>query len=198
MILVLRALARVITFLLLLGLALTGLAAAVFSLQGGDAGLSLPALASHLQLDELRDNVGGFLDDLEADGSVAVASALAGAAAMTVGLLLLLGALVPRRERLVVLDRGADGTIAARRRPLAQLATALARRSRGVTRLRARVRPNRWRAGGRLRMKATHSVAVTAREVKDEVREALQPLSDPFGLRLRVRTTVGDARKRGN
>lgn len=59
------------------------------------------------------------------------------------------------RERLVTLSRGEPGTVAARRRALAQVATALVERDRGVTEARVRVRPMRRRTGGRLSARAS-------------------------------------------
>ena len=95
----LRALARVVSFLLLAALALVGLAAAVSCIGSGDGTLSLPWLADQARLPELRDEVGGWLDRLEADGPVAWRSALGGLAAMLLGLLLLAGAARLRRGR---------------------------------------------------------------------------------------------------
>jgi len=94
-ILLLRALARLVTFLLLLALAIVGLAVAV---------LGLSWLAELVGLPTLEKEAGRLLGAVEADGSVAVVSALSGLGAMVLGVLLLIGALTPRRERLVVLD----------------------------------------------------------------------------------------------
>ena len=125
MILLARALVRVISFVLLVILAVAGLVLAVFCISTGTSGPSLGGLAHLLDLGSLRDTVGSWLGQLEASGAVAGIAAVCGLAAMLLGLLLLAGILVPRRERLVTLASGEHGTIAARRRPLAQAATAL-------------------------------------------------------------------------
>jgi hypothetical protein len=112
----LHLLAAALGFLLLVAIAVGGLAVALFCIRGGDATLSLPHLASLLSLGDLRDEVAAWLASLEAPGPVAVLAALAGAGAILLGLGLLVGTLGPRRERRLVVERGARGTIAARRR----------------------------------------------------------------------------------
>lgn len=190
--LLLRALTRLITFFLLAALALAGLAVAVFCIEGGSDGLSLPALARHAQLPQLRQEVGGFLDALESSGPVAKLSALGGLAAMALGLLLLVGVLRSRRDRLALLDSGEQGTLAARRRPLAQIASALVEQARGMAQTRARVRPRRRRRGGRLRIRIDQPRgAATDETIKERATSALAPLTEPFGLRPRVRVRSG-------
>jgi Family of unknown function (DUF6286) len=192
--LLLRALARLVAFLLLAALALTGLAIALFSIQGGDKPLSLPALASHVQVSEAEETVGEYLGQLEADGSLAKVSALAGAGAVAAGMLLLVGVLAPRRERLVVLERGKAGQLGARRRALAGVAEALAEQARGVTEAKAHVRPRGRLRSGRLRVSVSHPRAHADREIEERVRSAVSPLVDSSGLKPRVHATTG---KRG-
>jgi hypothetical protein len=98
-------------------------------MQGDTSPLSLPSLARHLRLDDLRVSVGVLLADLQADGPVAKVAALAGAGALMLGLLLLFGVLARRRERLVVLRNDNEGTIAARPRALGQAAVTLGEQS---------------------------------------------------------------------
>jgi hypothetical protein len=184
-ILLARALVRVVTFLLLVVLALAGLLLAVFCIGTGTSGPSLGGLADQLQLDSLRDTVAGWLDQLEASGSVAVVAALGGLGAILLGLVLVAGILVPRRERLVMLATAEHGTVAARRRPLAQAATALVEQVRGVTEARVRVRPGR-RGGGRLAVRASRTRPADPSEVRNAVRERLSVLTDPFELRARI------------
>lgn len=186
MILLLRALVRLLAFALLAALAVAGIAVAVFCIGGGRSGLSLLHGAELLHLPQFRDSVGSFLTTLEAGGPVAVVAALAGLGAMLLGVLLLAGALVPRRERLV---SAGDG-VAARRRPLAQMAAALAEGSDGVTAVRARVRPGR-RGGGRLKIRAERTLPAHAADVERAIAQATAPLAEPFGLTTRVRTRVG-------
>jgi hypothetical protein len=184
-ILLARALVRLVTFLLLVVLALAGLLLAVFCIGTGTSGPSLGGLADQLQLASLRDTVAVWLDQLEASGPVAVVAALGGLGAMLLGLVLAAGILVPRRERLVTLATAEHGTVAARRRPLAQAATTLVEQVRGVTDARVRVRPRR-RAGGRLAVRASRTRPTDPTEVRNAVREKLSVLTDPFDLRARI------------
>ena len=188
---VLRALARVISFLLLAALALVGLAVAVSSIGSGEDTLSLPWLADQAQLPFVRDEVGGFLDRLEAGGPGTTSAILGGLAAILLGLLLLAGVLVPRRERLVTLDSGGEGRLTARRRVLAQVARALVEQVRGVTQAKAKVRPRR-RADGRIRVTADHSRRADPKDVRQAASAALQELTGPFELKARVRPQLGD------
>lgn len=192
----LRAMARLTAFLLFVALAALGLATAVFSLQGGSRALSLPTLARHLRLPDLRRIVGDYLSSLEHSGPTAWISVGAGAAAVALGLLLLAGVLAPRRERSVVLedgDRDGDGAqLAARRRPLAQIASTLAEQERGVTATTTKLRVSRWRSGGRLRVTAFHPRNRASEEVSKSVSAAIAPLAEAFRLRTRVRARVGE------
>lgn len=187
----LRALLRLVTFAVLVVLAVAGLATAVFSIQGGTSGLSLPKLAELAQLPALRDQTGELLSAVEAAGDVARYSLLAGALAMLLGLLLLIAALVPRRERLVELETGDDGTLNARRRPLAQAARALVEPARGVTEAKVKARPRR-RGGGRLLVRASRTRPAEDAAVKAGVSERLQPLTRPFKLTATVRVRQAD------
>lgn len=179
-----RLLARVVSFLLLVALALIGLAVAVSAIDPS-------AVTGRIGLHDLRDSVGGWFDDLEASGPVAVASALGGGAAILLGLVLLVGLLVPRRERLVRLDTTSHGTLSARRRPLAQVATHLVEQTRGVAQARVKVRPRR-RTGGRLRVRAERPRPAPASETKAAISSQLEDLTGPFKLKASVQTRVGD------
>lgn len=183
-----RALTRLIVLVVLVVLALVGLAAAAFCIQGGHGTLSLPSLASDVHLTDLRDSVGSLLDRLEGHGSVALVSALSGAGAMLLGSVMLIGALVPGRERLITLSNGHDGVIAASRRALSQAVVALAEQPRLVLGAKARVRPWRRRVGGRLRVRVDRRPETPDREAVDAVASALEPLTDALPLRARVRT----------
>jgi hypothetical protein len=180
-----RVVVRVVAFALLVLLALGGLALAVFSINTGTTGASLGRLASLLQLPDVRDAVGSWLDRMEADGPIAVIAALCGVGAVLFGLLLLVGLLVPRRERLIVMARDDDGELAVRRRPLAQVSQALAEQVSGVTEARAKARPRR-RGGGRLRMRVARGPSADPGSVRAEVAGRLTELTEPFGLATRV------------
>jgi hypothetical protein len=191
MIVLARALVRLVGFVALVALAAAGLALAVFCIGTGTSGPSLGRLAELLHLGSLRGTVGQWLSQLETHGSVAALAGACGIGAMLLGLLLLAGVLVPRRERLVTLSRLESGTVAARRRPLAQVATALVERERGVTEARVRVRPMR-RTGGRLSVRASRARHADPGQVEAAVGEALGGLTEPFKLKARV-----DLRRQG-
>ena len=190
----LRALVRLLSLVLLLALALGGLAAAIASIGGGDGAPSLPWLARQLSLPSLEHTTGRFLLALEhPGGAAAVASALSGLAAVVAGVALAGGVLVGRRERRVAM--GSEETIDARRGALSQVARALTEQTRGVTAGKVRVRPGR-RAGGVLRVRADRPRTTDAATVKAAIEQELKPLTGPFGLRLRVQSRLGDAGSR--
>lgn len=192
MIRLLRGIDRVLAVALLLVLAVLAGAAAVFCIQGGRATLSLTHLSVLLHITDLRAIVGEFLHDLEAPGPVAIVAVLSGIGAILVGLLLLVGLLVPRRERLVALEHAeGGGTIAARRRALARAAGALVDQVRGVSGSRVRVRPRRGRVGGRLNVVVRRAASVDEKAIKPPVEEALHALTEPFKLSERVKVRVG-------
>ncbi len=191
-VLALRALARAIAFLLLVALAALGLATAIFSLQGNSNTLSLPRLAAHFRLPQLEDIAGDYLSSLERSGPTAWISVGAGAAAAALGLLVLVGELAPRRERVLVLDGEEGSTLAARRRPLTQIAAALAEQERGVSLAKTRVRSSRWRTGGGLRVTAFHPRNRAPNEIVTRVSGAVEPLANAFHLRTRVRPRLGE------
>jgi hypothetical protein len=193
MVLLARALVRLVSFVLLVVLALAGLVLAIFCISTGTSGASLGGLARLLHLSDLRDTVGAWLSQLAAPGPVAVTAALCGLGAILLGLLLLVGILVPRRERLLRLAGDERGTVAARRRPLAQAATSLAEQVRGVTDARARVRPRR-RAGGRLSVRASRSSHGDSAQLQSAVRDQLTGLTEPFALTARVEIRQARAR----
>jgi hypothetical protein len=182
-----RGLARLVALILTAALAVAGLAVAVFSIQGDSSTLSLPTLARHAQLGHLLGDAGDFLASLEADGPTAKIAALAGAGAVLLGLLLLFGVLGRRRERLIVMRRDADGTVAARPRAVGHAAATLAEQSRDVLDVKARTGARRRGTGGRLRLtvhlgRSTDRAAATV-----AIRDRVQALTGGFSLRLRVR-----------
>ncbi|MGO9901243.1 MAG: hypothetical protein ACLP0J_16480 [Solirubrobacteraceae bacterium] len=187
MILLLRALARLLTITLFVVLAACGLAIAIFSIGGSPTGdFSLSGLARLVGLGGLRKQVGELLQDLARPGPVAGIAVLCGLGAVAVGLLLLVGMFWPRRERLLVLETTAEGTLAARRRVLGRAAGALAEQARGITATKVKVRPGR-RRGGRILVRASYSRAQESQVVRQRTLRALAPLTEAFGLRARVR-----------
>jgi hypothetical protein len=189
-ILLLRAIARLVTFALLALLALAGLTVAVCSI-ASEGAFSLPWLADQLSLPELRDEVGGLLATLEEPGPVALRSAAAGMGAIAVGVLLLTGVLWPRRQRLAVLEQAGEGTLAGTRRAVGRAAASLVEGVPGLSVRRVRLRPHRRGSGGRLELKATRPEALPREEAGRRAGKALQPLAESFRLRTRVRTRPG-------
>lgn len=187
MVFILRALAALIGLLLLVVLAAAGLAAAIFSLQAADGTLSLSQLASLLSLQDVRDSVGGWLTGLEASGPVAVVAALSGAGAVLLGLGLLIGALIPRRERLLIIERPPRGVLSAKRRAAASALQDLAQQPRVVLAAKVRVRPRRRTIGGRARVTLVHAQTPEPGRVLAAARGASEPLAEQLSLRLRLR-----------
>ena len=138
-----RVLARLVGFLAAVALSAAGIVVAVFCISGGKTGPSLTQGAKDAHLPQLRGTTAHWLAQLEAHGSVAVIAGLCGLGAILLGLVLLVGIFVPRRERLVTLASGEGGTLAARRRALAHVATALVEPLTAITSTRVRVRPRR-------------------------------------------------------
>jgi hypothetical protein len=184
MVALLRLLATVLGFVLLVAVAIGGVIIAVFCLRGDSATLSLAHLASLVSLDDLRGKVGNLLSGVESDGPVAALAALCGAGAVLLGLGLLVGALVPRRERRLIVERDARCTISARRRAVADALTDLAERPREVHAAKARVRPNRSRTGGRARLKLTEAAGTDERPVAEQARQDLAKLGEGLSLKL--------------
>jgi hypothetical protein len=185
----LRFLAALLAAVLLAAIAVGGIVVAIFCLRGDSATLSLDHLSHLLSLDDLRDTLGGWLATLEADGPVAALAALCGAGAVLLGIGLIVGALVPRRERLLIISREERGTIAARRRAAAGALTSLAERPRDVLKARARVKPNRSGAGGRARLKLVSATHEDERPDAVDARADLERLADSMSLSLARRTS---------
>ena len=180
----LRLLAAVLGFLLLVVIAVGGLVIALFCLRAGDATLSLPHLASLLTLDDLRDTVGDWLSSLGASGPAAALAALCGAGAVLLGIALIVGAMMPRRERILVIERGDCGTIAARRRAAGNALVSLAERPREILGAKAKVRPNRKRPGGRVRIKLTEAAGTDERSSAEQARTELNELGEALSLKV--------------
>jgi hypothetical protein len=180
-----RLLAAAVGALLLVAVAIAGIGVAIFCIGGGDGGLSPAHAASLLSLADLRDELGTWFGRLEASGPAALVAALCGAGAILLGLALIVGALVPRRERLLRIERSEDGGISARRRAAAAAVATLAERPRDVLGAKARIRPDRRGEGGRA------SVVLTRTRREDGTAEAAAERADLdrllAGLSLRGR-----------
>ena len=182
-----RILTRLVGIALLTLLAVGGAAAAVFCISGGHGTLSLPALAGDIHLPQLRDDIGAFLNQVSAHGSIAVVAGLAGLAAVALGALLLAGAWLPTRQRVIVLDHTPDGALAATRRPLAQAVTALALQPSEVIRARTRARARRGHDGGRVRVRVRAASPADKQQAGGAAATAVAALAQPLALRVRVR-----------
>jgi hypothetical protein len=178
-ILLLRALVRLLGFVLLVALALVGLGFALAALLGDELGVQLEG-----------SEVSRWLERLEGDGTQ-VLEAVIGGGMVLLGLLLLIGALAPRRERRAVLEQGEHGTLDARRRPLTQMFTALAERTRGVTHAKAKLRLGRRPRHGRLVVRAERPRTTESAAVRESVRSDVGELAAAFGLKTRVQATLG-------
>lgn len=195
--LVLRAIARLAGVLLMIVLALAGLAVALYCL---DAAVHLGSARPDrlLHLPAVRTDVGEYLDDLAAPGPIAGVSLLCGLVAMALGAVLLAGVLVPRRQRLVLLERNDEvGTLAARPAALRDMARALAESAPGATSVsRPRVRRSGRLRAGRLSVTASRGRNHDAQEVQNAVTDQLRPLTEPFHVRSRVHVRAGGAGER--
>jgi hypothetical protein len=194
MVQLLRVIARFAALLLLIALALLGLATAIFAIQGDRATLSLPTLARHFQLPQLRPVVGDWLAGLGARGPTALVSFGGGLVAIATGLLLLVGIFVPPRERLLLFGEDEGGRLTARPKALGQIASALAHRVRGVAVTRVRVRSRRRGRGGKLRLSTTHVASIPNDEAERAIARALSPFVESFELKPHLTTKPGRQR----
>ena len=188
---------RLVGVLWMLVLALFGLAVAMYCV---DALVGLGSVRPDrlLHLPSVRDHVGRFLDQLAAPGSTAGLALLCGLGAMLLGVLLLIGVLGRRKQRLVILEQdGQTGAIAARRRPLGDMARALAEPAHGATSVkRPKLALSRRGTRGTLKVNATRTRTTDPRELQTAVEKAVEPITEPFGLKPRVRVRLGESGNR--
>lgn len=183
-----RALTRLVALILLPVLGVVALAFAVAAVIGGGAARSL---ADSAQLTSAWRSVGTFLAETAPDGGSTVLIAAAGA--VLAGLVLLIGALAPAKDRELRLS--GDSRLTIRRRALRSAAASLAGTARGTTSTKVRLRTRRLRSGGRLRVTATRSPRAEARPIKQTLSERIEPLAKAFSLRSSVSSRVGKSRK---
>lgn len=186
----LRTLAKLVTMALLIALSLSGLAIAIFSIGGTASGdFNLPGLARLVHLPQLRADIGELLTRLETPGSVAGISALCGLGTVVIGVLLLLGVFLGRRERLAVLEESGEGTIAARPRALGRAVAALAEQARGVTASKVKVGVGRH-GRAKIGIQAAHSHTESPQDVRTRAGAAVAPLTDAFAVRTNIHPKV--------
>ncbi|UJA19089.1 hypothetical protein HJD18_01955 [Thermoleophilia bacterium SCSIO 60948] len=187
-----RVLARLVGFALMLALAAGGLALAVFSIEGGDATLSLAGLADRLGLPAARDEVAAFLARLTDGGGVDVGALVAGVAAVLFGLLIAFGALSRAREREfgVELEGGGDSSADATSKAAAQAAELRAATTSGVSAVKAKPRLSKRRR--RLDVALITTADADAETVRERAEVELEPLGRELGAAIRVRAKAGD------
>jgi uncharacterized membrane protein YedE/YeeE len=180
-VLLLRALTRVVGFVVLGMGAVAGVVVAVAAAAGRG---TVADVSRSVGTSTAAARVDAFLGRLASGDGAAVDRTLAGVAAggaILLGLALLVGALAPRRrERVLSLD---DPALAARPRALARSASVLGDRVRGTSSVGAKVRRRR----SRLTLHAHIVDTAAPAAVEHDLRERIAPLASAFGLRVRVR-----------
>lgn len=198
MMLVGKALVRLVGMVLMLALALLALGIALYCLDGViTLGSARPDRL--LDLPSVRGHVGRFLDQIAASGSTAGLALAGGVGAMALGALLVAALLRSPKQRLALLsaDDATEGTLAARPRALRDMSRALAERAPAATsidgpKLRLARRANR----GRLTMTVSQARAADPADLERTVAERLKPISGPFRLTPRVRVRPAEQGER--
>lgn len=183
-----RALTRVVALVVLPLAAVVAVAFAVAAIAGEN---ETRKLADSTGLTDAWREVGPFLDRTAPSGDTAAVVAAAGA--VVLGIVLLIGALAPSRERELQLVDRSDLRI--RRRALRSALQATVGRVLGVTATKVRLRPRRRRGGGRIVVRVTRTPRADAGAIDSALTERLGPLSGAFSLRTKVRTAVGRNRR---
>ena len=190
---ILGPLARLIGTIWMVVLALFGLGVAMYCF---DAVISLGSARPDrlLDLPDVRRHVGRFLDQTAAPGPTAGLALLCGVVAMLLGILLVIGVLGRRKQRLAILDHEhLQGAVAARPKPLREMTLALAEQARGATSIkRPRLSLSRRGTRGRLKLDAARTRTSDPQEVKDAVISAVAPITEPFHLKPRVQVRLGE------
>jgi hypothetical protein len=193
----LRTLARLVGVVWMLVLALFGLGVALYCV---DALVGLGSVRPDrlLDLPGVRDHVGRFLNQVAAPGSTAGLALLCGLGAIFLGIVLLIGVLGRRKQRLVILEHDErTGVLAARQRPLGEMARALAQPAPGATLVK---RPKfllaRRGARGTLKLAATRTRPTDPRVLQAAIEQAVEPITEPFGLTPRVRVRLAEGKHR--
>ena len=194
MMLLLRALARVLELVWMVVLAVAGLALAAYCLDGA-IGLGHDRPDRLLRLPSVRVHVGRFLRDLADPGPVAALGLVGGVLAILIALALLVGLLAPRRPRLLLLANESSGRLAARPRTVAAMLRERAGSVAEVARVsRPRLRPGRLFTRARMTVVPSASAEGDIGRVRDQVQAALADVTEPFSIRTRIAVHV--ARKR--
>lgn len=189
--LLLKAFARSVEMALMAVIALIGLGVGLYCLDGLiSLGSARPDRLLHLP--RLRFHVGHWLAQIAAPGDTAGLALLGGLVAVILGLLLLVGLLGSRRERLLVLDEdNEEGSLSARPRALSQMFRAEAERAPGVTGVkRPKIGLSRSGRRGRVKLLASRGADPDAETVDTAVHERIDPLSEELGLSSNIRVRL--------
>jgi hypothetical protein len=189
--LALKALSRLVEMLLMAAIALIGLGVGLYCLDGLiSLGSARPDRLLHLQ--RLRFHVGHWLAQLAAPGDTAIGAVVCGAAVAAIGLLLLIGLLGSRRERLLVIESDDErGTLAARPRTISQMIRDETERTGGVTGVkRPKVKLTRSGRRGRVRVLASRGSDPDAGTVDAAVHERIDPLAERLHLSSNIRVRL--------
>jgi hypothetical protein len=194
--LLLKALARLVELLLMAALALVGLGVGLycFSLLIS-LGSARPDRLLHLPV--VRARVGHFLAQLAAPGPTATLALLGGIVAVLIGLALLVGLLGSRRERLLIVEDGADGGggLYARQRTVGRMVRAETGLAPGVTAVkRPKVHLARSGRRGRVKVLAGRGPHPDAGIIDTAVHERVDPVLEPLGLRGDIRVRLDEPR----
>jgi hypothetical protein len=189
--LALKALSRLVEMLLMAVFALIGLGIGLYCLDG------LISLGSArpdrlLNLPRLRFHVGHWLAQLTAPGDAAILALIAGVVAVLVGLLLLVGLVGSRRERLLVIESDDEhGSLAARPRTISQMVRDEAEHTSGVTGVkRPKVKLSRSGSRGSIKVLASRGAKPDAGTVDTAVHERLDPIVERLHLSSNIRVRL--------
>lgn len=189
--LALRGLARLVEVLLMAAIALVGIGVALYCLSGlVSLGSARPDRLVHLPA--IRRHVTYFLKEVTAPGGIAVLALLLGAAAIAAALLVLVGLLRSRRERLLVLDRDAEhGDLYVRPRTVSRMVRSATIQIPGITGVkRARVALRRNGQRGRVTLLASRGADVDAATIDAAVHERVDPIIEPLHLQGNIRVRL--------
>lgn len=184
-----RGVARLVALVVLPLLALVALAFAAAATIGEGATRDL---ADSATLTSTWADVGRFLTTTAPRGDTA--AVLGGVGAVVLGLVLVVAALVPTRERELHLKDG-DPALGIRRRALRGALQSRTGRVRGVTSAKVRLKPRRRGVGGTVRVLATRTPRGDKAAIASTYDERVRPIAQAFGLRTRIRSSVGSSRK---
>jgi hypothetical protein len=186
-----KALARLVEMMLMAAIALIGLGIGLYCLDGLiSLGSARPDRLLHLP--RLRFHVGHWLAQLAAPGDTAVGAVACGVAVTAIGLVLLIGLLGTRRERLLMIEEDAEqGSLQARPRTIGQMIRDETERADGVTGVkRPKVRLSRSGRRGRVKVLASRGADPDAGTVDTAVHQRLDPITERLELTSSVRVRL--------